>query len=142
MLKLCGSAPEMKALLPGGWQLLDPAAMMVRSDDDTCPVPPGYHANISNENSINTVRLFARDGTLAASGHAVEDFGVYCYDRIVTEEPHRRRGLGRVVMQRLFELRRYRDSQQILTATQMGQQLYAATGWSLYSPFTTAHISD
>ena len=140
MLKLCDDSAALKALLPDRWELLKPAEMMVRSDCDPCRLPVGFRAEVSSTNGINCVQLFAAGGAVAASGYAAEGFGVYCYDRIVTEAVYRRRGLGRVVMQCLYELRRDPHSTQILTATQMGRNLYVATGWSTYSAFTTAHI--
>jgi GNAT superfamily N-acetyltransferase len=63
------------------------------------------------------------------------------FDQIAADESHRRKGLGRAVMQALAGAALARGaSQGLLSATDMGRSLYEAIGWSVHSPYTSAVI--
>ena len=138
-VKLCADADTFGALLPPGWSITDANRMMVT---DTTPpplaLPPGYTIRRATGDSVTHVAILAPDGEEAASGHAAEYGGAFVYDRIVTHEAHRRRGLGRALMAALGAARRDPSSQQVLTATDMGAALYTALGWRRYCAYTTA----
>ena len=141
-LKLCADAATFRALLPPRWSITDANRMMVT---DVAPPPrrplaPGYIATTTRDGDVAHVAITGPAGDLAASGYAAELDGIYVYDRIVTAEAHRRRGLGRVVMTTLATTRRSARSRQILTATDLGAALYASLGWREYCPYTSAAI--
>ena len=77
---------------------------------------------------------------MMASGDAAEFAGVFVYDRIRTEEPFRRRGLGRALIAALGRERRSPESREILVATEQGRALYLTLGWRDYAPYTTGVI--
>ncbi|MEH3157996.1 MAG: GNAT family N-acetyltransferase [Sphingomonas taxi] len=138
-VKLCADAATFSALLPPGWAITDANGMMVTDRMAPAqPLPPGYTVATHTTGSVTHVAIAAPDGSEAASGYAAECDGIFVYDRIVTAEAHRRRGLGRVLMATLGAARRDETSRQILTATIMGAALYTALGWRLYCPYTTA----
>jgi len=57
-------------------------------------------------------------------------------DQIVTETAHRRRGLGRAMMNSLAaEAVAGGCSSAVLMASEAGRGLYSALGWELLSPF-------
>jgi GNAT superfamily N-acetyltransferase len=91
---------------------------------------------------VTAARILGRDGELAASGFAAETEAAFVYDRIVTEPPHRRRGLATALMQALGSARHGDQSRQVLVATEEGRPLYAAMGWTLKSYYTTAAIDS
>ncbi|NYD89529.1 GNAT family N-acetyltransferase [Sphingomonas melonis] len=140
-VKLCADADSFGALLPPRWTITDANCMMVPDRPVRAPpvVPPGYRLATARDGGVTQVTIAAPDGGLAASGYAAELDGVFVYDRIVVEEPHRRRGLGRALMMALGETCAP-ASRQVLTATAMGAALYATLGWRVYAPYTTATI--
>lgn len=103
-------------------------------------VPPGYELDLCTDDSVIVARIFSRDGNLAASGYAAGAEGVFIYDRIITEEPHRRRGLASAIVKALSSRRHPADARQALVATQEGRALYTRLGWMIRSPWTTAVI--
>lgn len=139
LVKLCADAATLRALLPPGWSILDANRMMVTDAAPVaCPVPPGYTLDRTTDGTVTHVTITAPDGGEAASGHAAECDGAFVYDRIVTGEAHRRRGLGRALMGALGAARRDGRARQVLTATDMGAALYTAVGWRTYCAYTTA----
>jgi len=142
LLKLCADAETLRGLLPSRWMIQDANCMMV-ADAAPCvsrPLPAGYTLATASDGGVLHVTITAADGSLAASGFAVEHDGVFVYDRIVTTEPHRRRGLGSHLMAALGAGRSDDAAQQVLTATTMGAALYGSLGWRVYCPYTTAGL--
>ncbi|ATD62287.1 hypothetical protein CNX70_20680 [Janthinobacterium svalbardensis] len=103
-------------------------------------VPAGYRLDVATSQAITTARIFTGDGTVAASGHAVEHAGVFVFDRIVTEAAHRRRGLGRALIAALAARQRSGSARPVLVATEDGLKLYASLGWHIQSAYSTATI--
>ncbi|WP_404969369.1 GNAT family N-acetyltransferase [Sphingomonas sp. PP-CC-1A-547] len=91
---------------------------------------------------VSEARIFSNGGALAASGYAAETNSVFVYDRIITEPAHRRRGLGRALMQTLHDARQSANSRELLVATEDGRALYSALGWETISPYSTASIAE
>jgi GNAT superfamily N-acetyltransferase len=144
-LKLCRSNDELFGLLPDRWQLTSETdtKVMVRdgvSHSHTANLPPEYRLEVASTGAVTHARILRND-TVAASGYAAEQDGVFIYDRIATDPAHRRLGLARAVMGALGEARRSPQSREILTATPAGQLLYLTLGWREYSPYSTAMIS-
>lgn len=142
LLKLCGTEETMRRLLPERWHVRQSGHVMVRPalPAPPAPVPRGFRLEIATEAETTSARIVADNGRLAASGHAAEFAGVFIYDRIRTEEPFRRQGLGRALIAALGAARRSAESREILVATEAGRALYAGLGWRDYSPYTTAAI--
>ncbi|WP_183029958.1 GNAT family N-acetyltransferase [Altericroceibacterium spongiae] len=141
-LKLCGSAEDLRALLPANWTLHAPSYFM-QATSSSWPVrhlPRGYRIALSRANAVSEVRIFSEAGDLAASGYGAEAGNVFIYDRIVTQPDHRRRGLGRILMQKLHETKSQTCNTQLLVATEDGRSLYATLGWKTISPYSTASI--
>lgn len=141
-LKLCADAATLGALLPARWSIRDANCMMVPDRAVATPrtLPPGYRASSDSHGGVTHVTIVGPHGDEAASGYAAELDGVFVYDRIVTAENHRRRGLGRALMAALGSVRGA-DAREVLTATAMGAALYASLGWRVYTPYTTAGLS-
>ncbi|RZL54177.1 MAG: GNAT family N-acetyltransferase [Sphingomonas sp.] len=140
-VKLCADADTFRALLPAHWTITDANCMMVPDQPIPMPpmVPPGYRLTSLRDGGATHTTIAAPDGEPAASGYAAELDGIFVYDRIVVEEPHRRRGLGKALMMALGA-QCTPTSRQVLTATAMGAALYATLGWRVYAPYTTATI--
>ena len=141
-IKLCGTGEQLLALVPPRWWLQDPSYLMTY--DGPCgarrALGAAYRLEMTNERNVTSVRILDNDGALAASGYAAEYGGAFVYDRIVTEEAHRRQGLGRAVMAALGSARRSSASQQVLVATEDGRALYSSLGWTVHTPYATVVI--
>ncbi len=142
-LKLCGTGEDLLAALPPNWQLQKEPGYVMQGPQTLPPpaaLPAGYRLQLDHDFRGSRVTILAPDGALAASGTASETAGVFVYDRIITEPDHRRRGLGRVVMAALREMRTDSIATELLVATDDGRALYATLGWTVISPFVTAEI--
>ena len=148
-LKACATTDELRALLPGHWQM-QPDAFMMTCDDAAFPgggaLAPGYVLQVTDDglrSRLAHVQVLAHDGGLAASGHLALDRRLAIYDRIVTEPAHQRRGLGRAVMGALQALAHAHGRHAgVLVATPQGRALYESLGWRLHAPWATAVIAD
>ncbi|MDN2694830.1 GNAT family N-acetyltransferase [Janthinobacterium sp. SUN073] len=140
-IKMRGSGEQLLKLLPPRWQLLPGGFFMIHEGSLQAPaVPVGYRLDVATSQAITTARIVTGDGTVAASGHAVEHAGVFVFDRIVTEAAHRRRGLGRALIAALAARQRSGSARRVLVATEDGLKLYASLGWHIQSPYSTATI--
>ncbi|MGP7794614.1 GNAT family N-acetyltransferase [Sphingomonas sp. CLY1604] len=140
-VKLCADAATYGALLPAGWAITDANGMMVTDAVvGAQPLPAGYRLTVDSAGDVTHAVITAPDGGQAASGYAAALDGIFVYDRIVTDEAHRRRGLGRALMATLGA-RRPAHARQVLTATAMGEALYATLGWRRYTAYTTATLA-
>lgn len=120
LIKMCGTGEQLLGLLPSRWQLLPGGFFMTHEGSLPAPsLPAGYRLVVATSQAITTARILTGDGSVVASGHAVEHAGVFVFDRIVTEAAYRRRGL---------------------VATEDGLKLYASLGWHIQSPYSTATI--
>ncbi|MCC7700839.1 GNAT family N-acetyltransferase [Janthinobacterium sp. GW460P] len=141
-IKMCGAGQQLLGLLPPRWQLCPGGYFMRHAGSLRAPdLPAGYRLEVTTSQAITTVRILSGDGGIAASGHAVEYAGVFVFDRIVTEAPHRRRGLGRVLIAALAARQRSGSARRVLVATEDGAKLYASLGWQIESPYSTATIA-
>jgi GNAT superfamily N-acetyltransferase len=141
-LKLCGTDDDLRNALPANWEI-QPAGYFMATRAPLAParpVPDFYQLECHETGPVFAVRVTAPDGSLAASGCAAEAAGVFIYDRIETAPPHRRRGLGTVIMNALASARKSHSAPQLLVATDNGLRLYMALGWAVLSPYSTAAI--
>lgn len=142
LLKLCGTADQLLAALPLGWELHAPSYFMQATNQ---PPPArrladGYKIEVKRVGAVIEARIFSRTGALASSGYAAQACGVFVYDRIVTEPEHRRKGLGHVLMRTLHDARQHASAPELLVATEDGRALYSTLGWDVISPYSTASI--
>ena len=144
-LKVCTPADALEAAWPEGWVVQTPGFMMTTELAGTAaahPVAPapGYTLSLDGDRLI-TASIMGADGALAASGKVALADGHATFDQIVTDENHRRRGLGQTVMRALGAAAVERGVRQaVLVATPMGRELYTALGWRLHAHYTTAVI--
>jgi GNAT superfamily N-acetyltransferase len=143
-LKVCATPAQVLPLLPAHWRLVDRRWMMAAALD-ACPsevhVPPGYTLRIDEEPWGQRVVVFDSGGQTAAWGGLIIEQGQAIFDRIGTEEEHRRRGLATAVMARLTGLAAEQGATRgILVATDAGRALYTPLGWRTLCEYTSAVI--
>ena len=143
-LKVCAPAAEVLPLLPGRWRHTGGRWMMAAAMDGHLPdvhLPPGYTLSVDEEPWGKRALVLDCHGQAAARGGLIIEQGKAVFDRIETEEEHRRRGLATAVMARLTALAVEQGaSGGILVATDAGRALYTRLGWRTLSEYTSAVI--
>lgn len=138
-IKLCGTAESLRRALPAGWTILPPAYFMqARTEPAPQPLPEGYRVESERSGMVTAIRILTEADALAASGYAAETSAAFAYDRIATQPPHRRKGLGRTLMTALHAAKTCSDTPELLVATEDGRALYSTLGWEIISPYATA----
>jgi GNAT superfamily N-acetyltransferase len=142
LIKVCGSAEELRALVPALWQVESTGWFMARPATQAAEprLPAGYSAQVERAGDARHVEIRVEDGALAASGHGGQTARAFVYDRIATDAAHRRKGLGTALMAILAGERTVADSDDLLVATDAGRALYEKLGWEVLSPYATAWI--
>lgn len=140
-LKACAPAADVLAIVPSRWTVQSVAWMMVQEPhrDDPVSLPQGYALDVTTQRDVVFAVIADAAGTLAASGYGATACGVFCYDRIVTQADHRRRGLGRAIMSALGQ-RQAPGTLRMLAATDAGRALYETMGWRVVAPYTTIEL--
>lgn len=140
-IKMCGSGEQLLRLLPPQWQLLPGRFLMTHEGKPAAyDLPVGYRIEMPTKHLISLARIFARDGSIAASARAVEYAGVFIVDSVVVSPAHRRRGLGRALMAALAGTQTEAGARRVLVATEDGLKLYLSLGWHIQSPYSTATL--
>ena len=140
-LKVCASPERVGPLLHRGWDIRAVGFMMTTGALEPVEVdrPAGYRFDHCAIAAGCLVNILTGEADVAASGRVILVGRASVFDRIETHPAHRRRGLGRIVMNELGRLAREAGaSSGILVATADGRALYSALGWRLHTLYTTA----
>ncbi|MEU4208609.1 GNAT family N-acetyltransferase [Streptomyces sp. NPDC026206] len=116
----------------------DPGHLMAVDLHATEPIPPGgYTASVEFRAGVTYVRVCDAAGETAANGQLALVGQAAVFDRIATEEAHRRRGLGNFVMRALADHAVAEGAiLGVLGATDDGRALYETLGWKAHAPLT------
>lgn len=131
----------MRAALAPHWDIDDPGYLMCgpAKMSENAGLPAGYRIVVQAEYGGHLAQIFHANGALAAAGRVSVHAGSAVFDQIVTEEAHRRLGLGTVVMLTLDALAgRAGVTERLLVATAAGRSLYECLGWQVLAPWSTA----
>jgi GNAT superfamily N-acetyltransferase len=126
--------------LPENWIVRERAYLMVTelTAPATLPVTSSYEPVAIDEGAMIRVEVRDEHGDLAASGCCALVDGAGVFDQILTQEAHRRRGLGTMVMNALTRRALERGARGgVLIATPDGRALYRTLGWSEWSEVTS-----
>lgn len=101
----------------------------------------GYRIESEEYNSTTVVKITTESGEQASIGRIVLIDDLAVYDRILTEENHRKKGLASFLMQELEKMALSKGiSRNFLVATEQWKILYQSMGWKLYSNYTSIVI--
>ena len=133
---------ELSSALGPRWIIPEQTFVMHRDrfDADARAFDPGYRVETRCDGAVAHVFVLDANDHLAASGHAGRGSQAMAYDRIKTDEAHRRKGLGRAVMLALGELLGERGVPEVLVATVAGRALYETIGWRVVAPYAQATL--
>ncbi|MEV5979197.1 GNAT family N-acetyltransferase [Streptomyces sp. NPDC052114] len=132
-------APDvMEPWFPPEWEPIEPCFLMaVDLRPSAVRAPDGYTVTAETDGGVIGVRVLAADGEPAACGQVGLSDTACVFDQIVTEEAHRRRGLGTVVMGALTDAAvEHGAATGILGATVQGRALYETLDWKVLAPLT------
>jgi len=140
-IKVCAPPEVVAPLLTSGWAI-KPLSFMMTTEalyEADVQLPDGYRRKWEPLPGGYVATLLSEDGEIAASGRVFLVGSTAVFDQIVTSPNHRRRGLGRVVMNALGNLALQGGATMgSLVATPDGRALYSNLGWRLHALYTTA----
>lgn len=131
--------------LPSAWTTHAPEYLMstALADEALPALAPGYRAELDRRGAVIECRILAAEGQLAARAQVGMAGPHAVFDQVVTEEAHRRLGLGRHAMALLAEAARAHGAATgLLVATEDGRALYTALGWRVDSVMTAASVAE
>ncbi|MCA6092987.1 GNAT family N-acetyltransferase [Streptomyces sp. SCA3-4] len=136
-MKMPAEPEEIEPWLPEGWVMAweDTGHLMAVDLVATDPVAPeGYTAAVEAVGGVVRVRVLDAAGERAAQGQMAVLGEATVVDRVVTEEAHRRRGLGDFVMRALADRALEQGATLgVLGATDAGRALYETLGWKKHA---------
>ncbi len=141
-LKVCEEPENVRPALPPRWQLRETPTFMMTTPlaEGAVELAAGFVLSLVNDGALLRAAVLM-DGIPVAQGRIVLLDNTALFDQIATDERHRRKGLGRALMQTLSNGALARGaSRGLLSATEMGRDLYEAIGWTVHSPYTSAVI--
>ncbi|MFD9903241.1 GNAT family N-acetyltransferase [Streptomyces sp. NPDC059063] len=137
-LKVPTALAEVEPWLPAGWTVDKEESGYLMAVDlraEETAAPEGYRLSVETDDGVTFARVHDATGALAARGQMALLGRATVMDKIVTEEAHRRRGLGTFVMRSLSAEARARGARVgVLGATPDGRALYETLGWTLHAP--------
>jgi GNAT superfamily N-acetyltransferase len=141
-LKLCEEPEKVRAALPPQWQLREEPTFLMTTPlaEQAINLAAGYRLSLVEDGALLRATVLA-DGFPVARGRIALVDDMALFDQVATDERHRRKGLGRALMQSLSNAALARGaSRGLLSATEMGRSLYGTIGWTMRSPYTSAVI--
>lgn len=143
-LKVCSSPSEVKLHVSKKW-VVQPQGYMMSCFDSMTIANVGLHKDykleITNHNSTFIVRVVTKKGELASIGRVILVDDLAVYDRILTNDSHKRKGLATFLMKELEKIALSKGiSKNFLVATEEGKSLYESLGWKFYSLYTSIVI--
>jgi hypothetical protein len=141
-IKAIGPEAEFRALLSPAWELAGSGHLMTTSlRRAVVRVPDGYSVQTRVERNRIVVQVLTGAGEVAAFGQTGLAGAIAVADHIGTEEAHRRRGLGGVVMGSLANAALDQGARKgVLAATAEGKALYLTLGWTFRGCLSGAWI--
>ncbi|MFE2474949.1 GNAT family N-acetyltransferase [Streptomyces sp. NPDC059389] len=131
--------------LAPGWHLAGGAGYLMAAPLPVAPtrapgrIPAGYRMNTWTRDGVTRALVRTADGAFAARAQIAVTGRTAVVDQVETDPAHQRRGLGRLVMDRLTEAAAEQGATAgVLGATPEGRALYETTGWRVLAPLTSA----
>ena len=143
-LKFCGTPSEIKDKISEKWKIQPQGYMMfcfhpMKNIENK--LNENYSLSFENYNSTFVVKILAKNGEIASQGRVVLVDDIAVYDRIVTNNSYKRKGLASILMKELEKIALSKQVyQNFLVATEEGKHLYESLGWKLYSLYTSIVI--
>ncbi|MGG7569456.1 GNAT family N-acetyltransferase [Streptomyces sirii] len=134
-MKMPAEPEEIESWLSEEWVWEETGHLMAVDLMATDPVAPeGYTAAVETIGAVTYARVLDAAGEPAAQGQMASLGEAVVVDRVMTEEAHRRRGLGNFVMRTLADRALEAGAVLgVLGATDAGRALYETLGWKKHA---------
>ncbi|GAB3381612.1 GNAT family N-acetyltransferase [Amycolatopsis echigonensis] len=136
-LKAPAEPETVEPWIPDGWVVArDHTGHLMATDLlATNPVAPdGYTVTVEVSGAVTFLRVLDAAGSPAAKGQMAQVGDAVIVDQVMTEEAHRRRGLGGFVMRSLADRAVENGAVLgVLGATDAGRALYETLGWKKHA---------
>ncbi|MGW0732113.1 GNAT family N-acetyltransferase [Streptomyces sp. NPDC002851] len=136
-MKMPAEPEEIEPWLPQGWVVAwqETGHLMAVDLMATNPVAPeGCTATVETVGAVDHIRVLDAAGEQVAQGQMAMLGEAAVVDRVITEEAHRRRGLGQFVMRTLADRALDQGATLgVLGATDAGRALYESLGWKKHA---------
>lgn len=143
-LKVCASPEDVINKISGKWFFQPQGYLMSCASPMSIPqisLPDDYIVEFENYNSTTLIKIMTKDRELASIGRVIIVDDVAVYDRISTEENHKRKGLATYLMTELEQIAISKNVyKNFLVATEQGKILYQSLGWQVCSLYTSVVI--
>lgn len=143
-LKVCAPPSEVKRHVLKKWIVQPQGYMMSCFHPMTIPdfcLHNDYKLEITNYNSTYVIKVVTQKGEVASIGRLILVDELAVYDRILTDDNHKRKGLATFLMKELEKIALSKGiSKNFLVATEEGKSLYESLGWKLYCLYTSIVI--
>lgn len=143
-LKFCGSPEDIKHKIPAKWEIQPQGYMMYCFEPMKAihlELSDDYNLKIQVLNSVFIAQILTDKNKIASEGRLILVDDLAIYDRIVTHEEHRGKGLATILMKELENIAISNGIRKnFLVATLQGKFLYEKLGWKLYTLYTSIVI--
>ncbi|KUJ62471.1 GNAT family acetyltransferase [Flavobacteriaceae bacterium CRH] len=140
-LKVCSPPSELKRYISKKWIVQPQGYMMSCFHPMTIPnigLHNDYKLEITHYNSTSFIKIVTQKGEVASTGRLILVDDLAVYDRILTDDNHKRKGLATFLMKELEKIALSKGiSKNFLVATEEGKSLYESLGWKIYSLYTS-----
>ncbi|WP_294263716.1 GNAT family N-acetyltransferase [Chryseobacterium sp. sg2396] len=146
-LKVCEPFEKFRTLIPERWEIQPQGYMMYGQEKMTIredPLPDGYLIEVFQPRpDAFIVTIYTANNEEAAVGRLILVGGLAVYDRIVTHQDHRRKGLATHIIKELESIALSKGiSENFLVATELGKLLYESLGWKIYCLYSSLVIPE
>lgn len=143
-LKFCGASDSIINKIPPRWKIQSQGFMMCcfeKMKEIKAELNNDYILNIDFSNSGYLAQILSIEGEIVSEARLILVNDLAIYDRVITNENHKRKGLASILMKEL-EIIAISNGvhKNFLVATEQGKPLYEKLGWKLYSLFTSVVI--
>jgi GNAT superfamily N-acetyltransferase len=143
-LKVCSLPSQIKLAVSDKWIIQPQGFMMSCFHPMTIAnvtLHNDYKLKLTTYNSTFVIEILTQKDELASIGRVVLVDDLAVYDRILTDDKHRRKGLATFLMKELEKIALSKGIfKNFLVSTEEGKTLYQSLGWELYSMYTSIVI--
>jgi len=146
-LKVCDFPKKIEKNISDIWEIQPQGYMMHCHHPMKIPktqLNENYKLEFESYNSTSVIKIVTKNNELVAcEGRVVIIDDLAIYDRIITDNNHRRQGLATFLMKELENIALANGIfKNFLVATEEGKLLYENLGWELYSLYTSIVIKN
>lgn len=143
-LKFCGTPESIIDKIPSRWEIQPQGYMMFcfgKMKETKAELDHDYILNIESSEYGYLAQILTVNGEVASESRLILVNDLAVYDRVITNENHKRKGLASILMRELEKIAVSKGvHKNFLVATEQGKFLYEKLGWKVYCLYTSVVI--